>query len=442
LLNSATGVIGAIKPLSVLKNEKVSWKKAVIRIVFSSLLFTLISLIGYSVFIGKGSAMISSIVILVLILIFFLITLLIIRLAVAFEPRNQMLRYTVKSLRSNSFSFALTVLSIALTIWFVLFGFSMETTCKESYNNSVQDKINYNYMMVSDDVSGSEMELDAYEDVQGYTKLSRTIGTYYNEIDASGRAIILCGIDRDYYSQQYILLEGEDIFEGSEQEILISDKFSEQVDQGVGDTLELLVNQQKVSYGIKGIYESGGVNDNFILKERAEEDTWQNVLFLVKADSEDFLTEIKDASFVDINVMGEALLRMLNDFLLVFKYLCGICIIAAILFNSNMIYMNHSNNEKESAIIRALGLGKGFLYRSALLRFVASLVLSLLIAIGLFGILLKTALRTALEAELTLSVYALRLPFLFISIIAVAYCLLSLYLIRRTEGYEVLREQV
>jgi putative ABC transport system permease protein len=441
-VNIATGVIGAIKPLSVLKNEKVSWKKAVIRIVFSSFLFTLISLIGYSIFIGKGSAMVSSFAIIIFILIFFLITLLIIRLAVTFKPRNQMLRYTVKSLRSNSFSFALTVLSIALTIWFVLFGFSMETTCKESYNSSVQDKISYNYMMVSDDVAGSELELNSYKDVEGYTKLSREIGTYYNEVDSSGRAIILCGIDKEFYTQQFALLEGEDVFEGSEQEILISDKFSGQVEKSVGDTLELLVNNRKESYRIKGIYESGGVNDNFILKARGREASWQNVLFLIKADTEDFLTDIKDASFVDINVMGEAILKMLNDFLLVFKYLCGICIVAAILFNSNMIYMNHCNSERESAIIRALGLGKGFLYQSAMLRFGTSLVLSLIIALGLYGIILKTALSVTLGAELTLSIYALRLPILFVLIIAAAYCLLSFYLIRRTEGYEVLREQV
>jgi putative ABC transport system permease protein len=342
-INIATGTILEIKPLTVIRDEKVSYKKSFIKIGVQSVLFTILAMILYAMYIGKGASLISSFIIIAFIFIFFIITLLFIKILLMFKFKNNLITYTFKNIKSNSFSFTLTVLSIALTLWFILFGFSMETTIKESYNSGIQEKISYQYMMVSDDVIKAEDELNNSTDVNGYTKLNREIGTFISSDNNIKITVILCNINKDKYDQKFNVIRGQDLFEGLENDVLISENFSNQINKKIGEKLNVWINEEVISLNIIGIYESGGVNDNFILKAMNGKEPNKNILFLVNADNENFMQNLKNASIVNIDIMGLAILKMINEFLIVFKFLCFICIIASILFNLNMIYMNYIN---------------------------------------------------------------------------------------------------
>ncbi len=436
----ATIAIEAVSPLLVIRNEVVSWKKSKLKIVILSVLFTIITLIVYGIYLGRGSALISSLAIIISIMIFFVITIVCIKLFSYIRFKTKSFLYGVKSIKTNIYSFVLIVLSFTLTIWFVLIGFTLEKTIRDSYSTGIQQKVNYNYLMVSDNSDKLEYALKKSPEVEGYTKLYRYSGVLLNNKD-SRKSIQMFEINKNEYQIKYKILEGENVFEGSEKEVLISSEFSKEVNLKLGDNLKIGSNGKIEEYRIKGIYEAGGINATSILKP-TESKPEGSIMYILKADSSKFTDNLKDVLVMHISTMGMSIMNKVRDFLSIFKWLCLICIFSAVLFNINIVYMNFINEYNETVIIRALGIGKGILYKSLALKFLITIVLSILMSLGLYSIMMKLVLTAAFKVNLNIAASTIILPIGCAFILSLIIFMVPFNLIRKSEGFEELREQV
>ncbi|WP_156417412.1 hypothetical protein [Paenibacillus etheri] len=439
-INIATKALEAIHPLFVIRGDNISWKASKRKVTWLSVLFALLTLVVYAVYLGRGSALLSSIVIVAYIGFFFVITLWCIKLLSSLPLKNKLVHYTAKNIKANRYAFVITVLSLTLTSLFLLVGYTLEKTVRDSYTAGVEQKLNYNYLAVSDDPAKLENALKESAEVDGYTKLYRQSGTLLTA-QGSSKSAQICSINEDDYHIKYKILEGEDVFQGSADDVLISSAFSEQIEVKVGGTLKLELDGATKNYRVKGIYEAGQVNPAFILKPAVNESKG-SLLFLVKADSSSFKENVSGVSLMHISIMGMAIMKRMADFLTIFKWLCWICIFSSVLFNLNLIYMNYLNEYKDSVIIRALGVGKGFLYKHLGLKSVYAMLLSLLMSLGLYIAVLSLALEVIFKVNVNIAAETIVIPVsCALGIVAVIF-FIPFRLLQRAQGFEELREQV
>ncbi|MCL6602467.1 MAG: hypothetical protein K6T94_06265 [Paenibacillus sp.] len=439
-INIATKALEAITPMFVVRNDAVSWKRSKRKVTGLSILFTLITLLIYAIYVGRGSALMSSLLIVLFIAVFFVITLLCIKLLSSLPFKNKLWIYTTKSIKANRYTFVITVLSLTLTSLFLLVGYTLEKTVRDSYTSGIEQKVNYNYLVVSEDAAKLENALIESPEVEGFTKIYRHSGIILNNKDFL-KSVQIGYVNEDDYSIKYKILQGEDLFEGSVNEVLISSAYSEQIHVKLGDTLRMEEAGSQRNYRIKGIYEAGQVNETFILKPSTNS-SQGSLLFLVKASSSEFKDSINNVSLMHISIMGMSIMKRMQDFLTIFKWLCWICILSSILFNLNIVYMNYLNEYKESVIIRALGIGKGFLYKYLAIKSIFALLLSLLMSLGLYVILITLALTAIFKVNLNLAFSSIMIPFGCGVAIVIIIFLLPFRLIKQSHSFEELREQV
>ena len=436
----ATIAINAISPLFVTRNDMLSWKKSKKKIVKLSLLFTVMTLCLYSIYLGRGSTLVSSIVILLFVLIFFILTVIVINIFSILPIKTKLFVYTIKNIKSTKYSFVFIILSLSLTIWFLLIGFTLEKTIRDSYTAGVEQKVNYNYLVVDNNPEELEKALSEAPDVTAVTKLYRSTGTLITDKESLS-SVQVSEIRQSEYHIKFNILEGEDLFEGSEDEVLISSEYSEQMNYNIGDILYINMNDNVNEYKIKGIYEAGGINQTMIIKPYVGVEK-SKVMFLVKSESGKFESKIEDASIMHISTMGLAIMKRVSAFLLIFKWLCLICIFSSLLFNLNIMYLASISEYKEIVIIRALGIGKRFLYEHIALKFLIVLAESILMSLGLYVIMMRFALSAIFKVNLELSMSTIILPLCCAIILVVTIFMLPINVIHKSKGFDELREQV
>lgn len=436
----ATMAVEIIHPLLVTRGDGISWKSTRRRIVNLSAGFTLLTLVIYAIYLGRISAMISSLLIVCFVGLFFVVGMLLIKAGSWWPYRNRLLLYVSRNVRAERHRFAVTVLSLALTILFMLIGVTLGQTIRDSFNKDVEEKLGYNYMAVAGDATGLEQALRKTLDVSGYTKIYALDGVL-SVSEKRPFPVQLCELKPDEYQAKYKLLEGEDIFDGAAEEVLISAEFRDQAELAIGDFLKMDINEKQQEFRIKGIYEAGGMNQSYILKSAVGQPAGR-VMFLVQADSTTFKEGLDKVFTLHVTLMGDYLAKMLNSFLLVFKWLCGVCIFSSILFNLNLVYMSYLQNYRETVVIRAIGIGKDFLLRYTVVKAVISLALSLFLSLGLYTVLVKIALSSFMHIEVKIAAGTLLLPIGSAIILVVTIFLLPFKLYRRAKGVEELRAQV
>lgn len=418
---------------SQVPNRKKSKKTSIIT-------FVLISMIFYAVYVRNLSILISSIAIVLCIIIFMLIELFLCSILTIFLAKGKLLKYTMKNLKANKFSILLTVVSISLTMLFLLIGFTFDDILGESYRNTIEDSINYNYIIMAEDEQEFEKVINKSDEVNGYTKLLKTQAIIIEEQD-NRIAATLNYIEEDSYGVKYNIIEGQDVIDCRNNEIIISDWLEDSCDLKLDQVLQIECEGQIQEYIIKGIYEAGEINQDSILlsKENMMINGEISVQYLVNLSDLEILEDMSGIVVIGVDLLSSSVTTYFEKYLFIFKYLCVISIIISLLFNINIIYMLFSKDRKDYVIIRALGIGKGFLYKSFVVKFFLILSLSLFMSMGLYLFVVSVLINLLFGWSIMIRANSIILPLIIAIILVACIFVIPFTLVKQLKSFNELR---
>lgn len=434
----ASNLIRKIEPLTVIKvaGEKIKKRK----IIFLSLLFTVVSLIIYAKYVGSSSIISGSSVMIALIVVFFIISFILISLLTLIKPRKVTNKYYMSHMREKKSSIVFTILSLSFTILFFLIGFTLSKTIGDSFTKGLRSKVNYNYMLTSDSSVNIENKLLQNSKTGKYTKLYRINALFYNK-DSIDRVSNLCGIDDNSYKVKFKILKGSDVFEGNENEVLISSKMAKELNLKIGDFIKLNIKGIDYKYNIKGIYEAGIINtDDILIQKQSLSEDYNNVLYLANIKSDKVVESLTNISIVAIQNIGNSLENSMNNLLKMFKALCFICILASIIFNINIIYMNAIEDFRNFVVMRALSLGKKVLYKNVLTEMLVILIMTLIMSLGIYLLLMKLFIKMLFGVNIILKAKMIIMPIIISLIIIIVISIIPFSFVKKSSMFEILKE--
>lgn len=196
-----------------------------------------------------------------------------------------------------------------------------------------------------------------------------------------------------------------------------------------------------LDYRIKGIYLNDLIDQKTLLMP-AQTQPKGYPIFTVYAKSSEFEKSIPDVNLVHISEFGDLISKRLSDFLSIFQWICFICVFSSLLFNLNIVYMNLIQESKEHVIIRALGVGKEFLYKHLGVKMVISLIFSLLISWGLYYSLARIGMKMVFHLNVQIAASTVGWSIFCGFILVCGIYLLPFKVVQQSHGFEELREQV
>lgn len=382
LINIALMIIKSIKPLSVIREDEKLIKKSTKKVILITSLCLPLFLGVYAIYSGSIATLGSTLVIILVIIIFLGIVALAVKLLSLIHFRNTVLIYSIKSIKNNFFSFILVLLSLTLTLWFILIGFNLQNSITDNINNSLSKILPYNYVAESKDNENLEKVLKSESDVTAYSKIFCISGKVQNDLKNSMyKAVSIGEVNKNDYNVKFKIVEGDDLFQG-ENGVLIANEMKDRNNLQIGDVLNVETKKGTFNYKIKGVYDCGGIGSVSILKENVE--IGEGIEYMVNSKSDKFIDKLKDSTVINMNSIGESLSSMLGKFLKIFRILSIICVLSTVLFNINMLYMNYSQGEKDDEVIRALGLGNRFLLKSQGVKIFLFIILSSALSLGVY----------------------------------------------------------
>ncbi|SFB40451.1 ABC transporter permease [Clostridium frigidicarnis] len=402
LINIALMIIKSIKPLSVIREDEKLVKKSTKKVILITSLCLPLFLGVYGIYSGSIATLGSTLVIILVIMLFLGIVALVVKLLSLIHFRNTVLIYSIKSIKNNFFSFILVLLSLTLTLWFILIGFNLQRSITENINNSLSKILPYNYVAESKDNENLEKVLKSENDVTAYSKIFSIAGKVQNDFKNSMfKAVSVGEVNKNDYNVKFKIVEGDDLFQG-ENGVVISNERKERNNLQIGDILSVETKKGTFNYKIKGVYDSGGIGSVSILKENVE--IGEGIEYMINSKSDKFIDKLKDSAVVNMSCIGESLSSMLGKFLKIFRILSIICVLSTVLFNINMLYMNYSQGEKDDEVIRALGLGNRFLLKSQGVKIFLFIILSSALSLGVYylsiQLFIKAMFKTNVEVGL------------------------------------------
>lgn len=437
-----TKVVEDINALLVLKDDGKGLKLSKTSVIMS-IIFTILTFLIYAMYLGRGSALTSSIIIIIFITILLVIGLLILKFIFLFKNGGKLRNYTLNNIRKSKYSTLFTILCLTFTVWFILVGFTMSNTLGKSYSESMSQKIKFNYVVIPDKPESFEKVLNNKGFDIKSTKMYQKSGVLFLQ-GSPVDSISLCKIKMDEYHVAYNLLEGKNLYKGSKDEVLISKELSDKQNIFIGDKLKINLRGEIKTYKIKGIYESGGINQNNILLPytgNGQNNDYDFISYLIYSSSSEFKNHINDASIINVNIMGAAITDMIGNFLNIFKWICLVCLVASITFNINLVYITIKNNFKEYVVIRALGLGKKFLYKVEVLKYFIILLISIVLSIGIYLITAKVIIKAMFHAELIYNINSMGVSILIAFIVITSILFIPIINIKKLNNFDALREQ-
>ncbi|GAE01450.1 efflux ABC transporter, permease protein [Clostridium botulinum B str. Osaka05] len=437
-LNIALMMLKNIEPLSIVRQDENKLKKIRKKILISSVILVPILLFAYSLYLGRLAAFAGGCFILLFIGIFLLITLCILRLITLIPFKNNVFLYGFKSIEKNFMSFTMILLSITITIVFLLIGFTLDNTIKYSMNKTMKKSLPYDYILLQKSGRDLEKNLKNNNYVNKYSKFYNISGKVTNS-NIKSKAIRIEEIKKEDYKAQYKILEGKDIFQGSKDQIIISDKYKKTNNLKLGDFINVESLAGNFKYKIKGIYDGGEFNSQTILKEYSGIGK-ESVSYIIKSNSDKWMDGIKDSYVVSVDSLSDSISSMLNKSLDIFKYLCFLCIFSSVLFNMNMVYMNYIENKKDETIIIALGIGKGFCMKYELFKLLLLVATSTIMSFGIYVLVLKTALRLFLNSDIYISFLYLLASMVISTVLSIVTFNLPIRNLKKKVSFELLKE--
>ncbi|MHB9941852.1 ABC transporter permease [Clostridium sporogenes] len=437
-LNIALMMLKNIEPLSIVRQDENKLKKIRKKILISSVILVPILLFAYSLYLGRLAAFAGGCFILLFIGIFLLITLCILRLITLIPFKNNVFLYGFKSIEKNFMSFTMVLLSITITIVFLLIGFTLDNTIKYSMNKTMKKSLPYDYILLQKSGRDLEKNLKNNNYVNKYSKFYNISGKVTNS-NIKSKAIRIAEIKKEDYKAQYKILEGKDIFQGSKDQIIISDKYKKTNNLKLGDFINVESLAGNFKYKIKGIYDGGEFNSQTILKEYSGIGK-ESISYIIKSNSDKWMDGIKDSYAVSVDSLSDSISSMLNKSLDIFKYLCFLCIFSSVLFNMNMVYMNYIENKKDETIIIALGIGKGFCMKYELFKLLLLVATSTIMSFGIYVLVLKTALRLFLNSDIYISFLYLLASMVISTVLSIVTFNLPIRNLKKKVSFELLKE--
>ncbi|AVQ38020.1 ABC transporter permease [Clostridium botulinum] len=437
-LNIALMMLKNIEPLSIVRQEETKLKKIRKKILISSVILVPILLFAYSLYLGRLAAFAGGCFILLFIGIFLLITLCILRLITLIPFKNNVFLYGFKSIQKNFMSFTMILLNITITIVFLLIGFTLDNTIKYSMNKTMKNSLPYDYILLQKSGRDLEKNLKNNDYVNKYSKFYNISGKVTNS-NIKSKAIRIAEVKKEDYKAQYKIIEGKDIFQGSKDQIIISDKYKKINNLKLGDFINVESLAGNFKYKIKGIYDGGEFNSQTILKEYSGIGE-ESISYIIKSNSDKWMDGIKDSYVVSVDSLSDSISSMLNKSLDIFKYLCFLCIFSSVLFNMNMVYMNYIENKKDETIIIALGIGKGFCMKYELFKLLLLIVTSTIMSFGIYVLVLKTALGLFLNSDIYISFLYLLASMVISTVLSIITFNLPIRNLKKKVSFELLKE--
>lgn len=387
LVNIALITVNGINAMAVIREDEGIVKREKKKVVALTIISIPLFLTAYSLYSGSIETLGSSLLVIIVVASFLGLVSLAIKILSYKNFRSSLMMYSIKSIKNRFFSFALVLLSLTLTLWFILIGFNLESSIKDTFRSSFEEILPYDYYIQSKDNETLEDVIKNNKDVKGYIKTSDIAGKVTNEsFNNMYRSICISEINKEDYKAKYKITQGQDLFNG-EDGFVISDKMREMNGLDIGEVLEIETNKGQLKGKVKGVYESGGINTLNILKENVQ--FGDKISYFIKSDSGSFIDELTNCSVAGIGDMGDRIAANISSFMKVFKILSAVCLLGTILFNINMVYMNFIKDEKDEEILISLGLGKGFVMKVQVVKMILLVIFSSILSLGIYYLMVN-----------------------------------------------------
>lgn len=387
--NMGLQVLNRIDPVQIVNGGNGFPRKNKLRVIgFIVLLFIILSL--YSILLGSGESMVSNYMLFVALFVLG-IALLILVVAISKIPiwkRFTSTLYAFHSIRKHKLIFIISILNVTMVLWFILIGFGLGNTLKESVDEGYQDSLPYNYLIRTDEPAKLENTLKDSIYIDKFTKFNYTDAKLGDE-NIQNNQVRINEVSRNSSALSFDIIKGQGVFDGELNEILISKNYADAYQLNIGNYLKVITSYGDFEYRIKGIYDSVGINNNWILK--ADEKIFNDTIYLIKAEDDSFLGEIENSYIANTNVIGDYLLAQMDSFLISFKYICLLFILASVIFNINLQYLSQDIDKREHAIIRSIGIGDGLVKKQSFIKGFVSFICSVSMSLLLFTIIISLA---------------------------------------------------
>lgn len=398
IVKMLSSTVGTISPLSLLNKDYSGLYKKLKRMGLVLLPLVLVSIFAYGIFSGQSAIFKGFMVIIVLIAMLLLILSIAFFIITKIPTRIEVLNYTSKTFRNEKGINILLILNTTLLLIFFIIGFKFPDLFKLTYDQELEQELPYNYMIVSKDLDSVAVEIEEKLDKdESFTLVSQENGLMVFEDEFVD--IVETGIDVEYYNNKFKIIEGKNLIETDKDGILISKDLKSQEGLKVNDEIQIATEENLTEYYVRGIYENGTINSNWILRSETDR---ENSMILLKADKDIAKIELSDASIASLALVGEMMLSKADGFLKGFRYICIIFSGSALLFNVLLMISNSSMKKREFTIIRALSKGESFIKKSVIINFIYSLILSSICALAVYWIVGQFIFKILLDLEMVL----------------------------------------
>lgn len=376
------------------KKTKKKIKLGVVFIPFIMIAYTMLLLSGTSVMLCLMMLVFIILLTITLYFLFFILAKLPIR------KFNRIALYVMNNIYSNKIFYIMSILNLTLLLLFSMIGFHLSAILQESADLNLKTKLPYNLMMKSDTLDHVVQVLKKSKDVTSFT-----IMNYDDVVNTDERIrdkkIRLNEIKRNEYHAKFQVIDGKNLFEGDKNGVLIARDYANAYKYSIGDKIYVNSAGKEEVYKIKGIYESGGINSNWILKE--SENHFTKSIILVNSKNKSVLNELKDTFVADADSIGHYIQYQMEYFLNSFKLICLIFALGSLVFNINLMYLLKDLDKKDDSIIRAVGLGKDLLVFKEIIKVIFIAIISVIISLMIFvGILMVFKMMFSIEILLNI----------------------------------------
>ncbi|MGH4121656.1 MAG: FtsX-like permease family protein [Clostridium sp.] len=334
----------------------------------------------YSVYIGSSVNLVTSLGIICIILIFLIISAVLMKILSSIHYRSQLLMYSFKNMKKNFLTFILLTVSFSITLVFIMITLTLNNNVKNSMNKSLTTALPYNYILLSKENLNLENILTKENGVEGYIKNYNSAGKVLNN-NIKQKLIAFKEIKKEDYKLEFKMVEGEKLFKGKDG-CLITSQYQKENKLKVGDILHIAYQNKTVDIKIKGVYDNSFIDSMcMLLPYRGYSNSSQ---FYIKAGGTKWMDKLGDSPLISVDILGSAISAYIGKFLNIFKALSLMVVFASLIFNINLLNITFIEERKEETVIRALGLGKGFISKVYIFKGSILIIVSCILSYGFY----------------------------------------------------------